>query len=363
MAIRKEDLYNPFWQKAPDSSVPGAGVPPSEGKQYQDKQFFRILLKSVVQSEVNPQYKNTQTAFAPLVPNIIKEVNIDLDYAKNSIDYLKYKVFLKLPRKVATSYDFLYGCKGFVINPDGTVSRPYTRKIIRFDLLNNDIKTKTKYENPDLEIKIQKIYGEDWKIVREPTVLSATTTIMLWDSAKWKERGKDLNDLDNSFKELIDWNSLIWTETNEAFDGYFKMQVIDQEMVNCNPPDGVKKSSIERRHNDGTPGGYRRNEGYPKWTIKINCIELWIEKQANANWNEYPEPTRILYQNNFLLNNHTWKKFASSFEFEDIDINCKVNEKIVIHGLFLPEFCEINNTPLFLPSIPNLGQITIKHIK
>lgn len=363
MAIRKEDLYNPFWQKAPDSSVPGAGVPPSEGKQYQDKKFFRILLKSVVQSEVNPQYKNTQTAFAPLVPNIIKEVNIDLDYAKNSIDYLKYKVFLKLPRKVATSYDFLYGCKGFVINPDGSVFRPYTRKIIRFDLLNNDIKTKTKYENSDLEVKIQKIYGEDWKIVREPAVLSATTTIMLWDSAKWKERGKDLNDLDNSFKELIDWNSLIWTETNETFDGYFKMQVIDQEMVNCNPPDGVKKTYIERRHNDGTPGGYRRNEGFPKWTVKINCIELWIEKQANANWNEYPEPTRILYQNNFLLNNHTWKKFASSFEFEDIDINCKVNEKIVIHGLFLPEFCEINETPLFLPSIPNLGQITIKHIK
>ncbi|MHA3890529.1 hypothetical protein HDJGFE_03060 [Metamycoplasma hominis] len=363
MAIRKEYLYNPFWQKAPDSSVPGAGVPPSEGKQYQDKKFFRILLKSVVQSEVNPQYKNTQTAFAPLVPNIIKEVNIDLDYAKNSIDYLKYKVFLKLPRKVATSYDFLYGCKGFVINPDGSVFRPYTRKIIRFDLLNNDIKTKTKYENSDLEVKIQKIYGEDWKIVREPAVLSATTTIMLWDSAKWKERGKDLNDLDNSFKELIDWNSLIWTETNETFDGYFKMQVIDQEMVNCNPPDGVKKTYIERRHNDGTPGGYRRNEGFPKWTVKINCIELWIEKQANANWNEYPEPTRILYQNNFLLNNHTWKKFASSFEFEDIDINCKVNEKIVIHGLFLPEFCEINNTPLFLPSIPNLGQITIKHIK
>ncbi|MHC5521358.1 hypothetical protein [Metamycoplasma hominis] len=363
MAIRKEDLYNPFWQKAPDSSVPGAGVPPSEGKQYQDKKFFRILLKSVVQSEVNPQYKNTQTAFAPLVPNIIKEVNIDLDYAKNSIDYLKYKVFLKLPRKVATSYDFLYGCKGFAINPDGSVFRPYTRKIIRFDLLNNDIKTKTKYENSDLEVKIQKIYGEDWKIVREPAVLSATTTIMLWDSAKWKERGKDLNDLDNSFKELIDWNSLIWTETNETFDGYFKMQVIDQEMVNCNPPDGVKKTYIERRHNDGTPGGYRRNEGFPKWTVKINCIELWIEKQANANWNEYPEPTRILYQNNFLLNNHTWKKFASSFEFEDIDINCKVNEKIVIHGLFLPEFCEINNTPLFLPSIPNLGQITIKHIK
>lgn len=362
MAIRKEDLNNPFWTNAPDFSVPGAGVPPSEGKQYQDKKFFRILLKSVVQSEVNPQYKNTSTGFAPLIPNIIKEVNIDLDYAKNSIDYLKYKVFLKLPIKAATSYDFLYGGKGF-INSDGSVSQPYTRKIIRFDLLNNGIKTHTKFENSTLEIMIKKIYGADWKIVRESTVLSATTTIILWDPAKWLVRAKDLNDLDNSFKELIDWNSLIWTETNEDFDGYFKMQVIDQEIVRQNPPDGVKKSSIERRHNDGTPGGYRRNEGYPKWTVKINCIELWIEKQANANWDEYPEPTRILYQNNFLLNNHTWKKFASSFEFEDIDINCKVNEKIVIHGLFLPEFCEINNTPLFLPSIPNLGQITIKHIK
>lgn len=362
MAIRKEDLNNPFWTNAPDFSVPGAGVPPSEGKQYQDKKFFRILLKSVVQSEVNPQYKNTSTGFAPLIPNIIKEVNIDLDYAKNSIDYLKYKVFLKLPIKAATSYDFLYGGKGF-INSDGFVSQPYTRKIIRFDLLNNGIKTHTKFENSTLEIMIKKIYGSDWKIVRESTVLSATTTIILWDPAKWLVRAKDLNDLDNSFKELIDWNSLIWTETNEDFDGYFKMQVIDQEIVRQNPPDGVKKSSIERRHNDGTPGGYRRNEGYPKWTVKINCIELWIEKQANANWDEYPEPTRILYQNNFLLNNHTWKKFASSFEFEDIDINCKVNEKIVIHGLFLPEFCEINNTPLFLPSIPNLGQITIKHIK
>lgn len=362
MAIRKEDLNNPFWTNAPDFSVPGAGVPPSEGKQYHDKKFFRILLKSVVQSEVNPQYKNTSTGFAPLIPNIIKEVNIDLDYAKNSIDYLKYKVFLKLPIKAATSYDFLYGGKGF-INSDGSVSQPYTRKIIRFDLLNNGIKTHTKFENSTLEIMIKKIYGSDWKIVRESTVLSATTTIILWDPAKWLVRAKDLNDLDNSFKELIDWNSLIWTETNEDFDGYFKMQVIDQEIVRQNPPDGVKKSSIERRHNDGTPGGYRRNEGYPKWTVKINCIELWIEKQANANWDEYPEPTRILYQNNFLLNNHTWKKFASSFEFEDIDINCKVNEKIVIHGLFLPEFCEINNTPLFLPSIPNLGQITIKHIK
>lgn len=362
MAIRKEELNNPFWTNAPDFSVPGAGVPPSEGKQYQDKKFFRILLKSVVQSEVNPQYKNTSTGFAPLIPNIIKEVNIDLDYAKNSIDYLKYKVFLKLPIKAATSYDFLYGGKGF-INSDGSVSQPYTRKIIRFDLLNNGIKTHTKFENSTLEIMIKKIYGSDWKIVRESTVLSATTTIILWDPAKWLVRAKDLNDLDNSFKELIDWNSLIWTETNEDFDGYFKMQVIDQEIVRQNPPDGVKKSSIERRHNDGTPGGYRRNEGYPKWTVKINCIELWIEKQANANWDEYPEPTRILYQNNFLLNNHTWKKFASSFEFEDIDINCKVNEKIVIHGLFLPEFCEINNTPLFLPSIPNLGQITIKHIK
>jgi hypothetical protein len=133
---------------------------PSEGKQYQDKKFFRILLKSVVQSEVNPQYKNTQTAFAPLVPNIIKEVNIDLDYAKNSIDYLKYKVFLKLPRKVASSYDFLYGSKGF-INSDGTVSRLYTRKIIRFDLLNNEIKTKTKFENSKLKSMIQKIYGSD----------------------------------------------------------------------------------------------------------------------------------------------------------------------------------------------------------
>ncbi|UIU37729.1 hypothetical protein LLZ86_03010 [Metamycoplasma hominis] len=361
MAIRK-DLYNPFWQNAPDYSVPGAGVPPSEGKQYQDKKFFRILLKSVVQSEVNPQYKNTQTAFAPLVPNIIKEVNIDLDYAKNSIDYLKYKVFLKLPRKVATSFDFLYGCKGFVINPDGKVFRPYTRKIIRFDLLNNGIKTKTKYKNSNLKSMIQKIYGSDWDIVREPTVLSATTTITIWDWLNWQPYAEKLDDLDTKFRELIDWNSLIWTETNEAFDGYFKMQVIKEEKV-YNAPDGVKKTSIERRHNDGTPGGYRRNEGYPKWTIKINCIELWIEKQADADWNEYPEPTRILYQNNFLLNNHTWKKFASSFEFEDININCKVNEKIVIHGLFLPEFCEINNTPLFLPSIPNLGQITIKHIK
>lgn len=360
MAIRK-DLYDPFWTTAPDFSVPGAGVPPSEGKQYQDKKFFRILLKSVVQSEVNPQYKNTQTAFAPLVPNIIKEVNIDLDYAKNSIDYLRYKVFLKLPRKVASSYDFLYGSKGF-INSDGTVSRLYTRKIIRFDLLNNEIKTKTKFENSKLKSMIQKIYGSDWDIVREPTILSATTTITIWDWLNWQPYAEKIDDLDTKFRELIDWNSLIWTETKEKFDGYFRMQVIKEEKV-YNAPDGVKKTSIERRHNDGTPGGYRRNEGYPKWTIKINCIELWIEKQADANWDEYPEPTRILYQNNFLLNNRTWKKFASSFEFEDIDINCKVNEKIVIHGLFLPEFCEINNTPLFLPSIPNLGQITIKHIK
>ncbi|WP_036443601.1 hypothetical protein, partial [Metamycoplasma hyosynoviae] len=79
---------------------------------------------------------------------------------------------------------------------------------------------------------------------------------------------------------------------------------------------------------------------------------------------DYPEITKQLFKNNFILNPYTWKDFAAAIgEIDPFKFSIGLGEKLVIKGLFFPNIIGLNEKALILPEIKNLTQLHIKYIK
>ena len=356
MAIIRNDYY------LPGNGYGSAGGNISSGEE-PEKKYLRYY-RPVIEDTVNKKYRNWQAIDYYDIPLNLKEVNIDLDYSKITADYLKYKVNLVLPEKAPSIYSFLFRNKNLINGKGETYKVEDKRKII---LNPADFEINKKYDANYFNNYIKEKYGEEWSIVSKFQVCKCDVPMDVRYFGQGSGVIKDHyvkpnNYVPSDFKKWIQYDKAKnWKVVNEEFQYEFKAYVKELWYHSGNAKVVFSWLSIFLAYPAAINSLVNANYYH---TVQINTVEFWIQKNVETNFDDYPASTKLLFENNFILTPSTWKDFSYSLgEIEPFNFSIEPEEKLIIKGLFLPKFIEINDIGIMLPNIKNLTQLHIKHIK
>ncbi|MDC8914527.1 hypothetical protein [Metamycoplasma hyosynoviae] len=341
--------------------VPGNG-------EYNPTQYTYYFRPVIINHSPIKRFRNWQVVEYPEIPINLKEVNIDLDYAKASADYLKYKVNLVLPNSINSPYELLYNSKQ-AIGSQGEVVNPLYRQRVFID--PSEFELGKKYDEAFFNEWVLKKYGKDWKIASKFQVYKCEVPMEVFydiekEGINWKNFYVEVNkEVPQRLQKYIKYEQMKnWKLVNEEFDFRFT---------------GISKEVWKHRGNFqsfwlwfgalfSSPSDIGFNNlKLASWdhNIIINTVEFWIVKNPDkTDFTDYPEITKQLFKNNFILNPYTWKDFAAAIgEIDPFKFSIGLGEKLVIKGLFFPNIIGLNEKALILPEIKNLTQLHIKYIK
>ncbi|WP_406615675.1 hypothetical protein ACJA25_00490 [Mycoplasmopsis hyopharyngis] len=329
-----------------------------------DPEKYNFWYIPVIDYSPAKKLKNTHAVYYPDLPINLKEVNIDLDYSKITTDFLRYKLNLILPNKVNSPYALLYGNKNS-IDENGQIIKPQNKQKVFLD--PSEFELNKKYDNDFLNNYVKNKYGNEWKVSSKPKVYKC---IVPMDVPYWGQ-GSGIasehyisvnNNVPLNFQKWIQYDKQAnWKQVNEEFKNEFKAVVKDLNWNRGNAQIAfawISTFLISPSFAISTTLAHYYHE------VEISTIEFWIKKEETSIISDYPEITKQLFKNNFILDNSSWQDVSKSIgDIEPFKFTLKPFEKLIIKGLFLPKTIEINKVIFPIPYIKNLTQLHIKYIK
>ena len=308
-------------------------------------------------------FSNTQDLDYPIIPKELKEVNVNISAKETTLDDLKYRVNLILPKNVTDSYEFLYKTnpalssggsqytqrKEFVLTSEAAIDKLTIIKL-------NEIFRKL---YPEWTIDSREIYitvGETnfSRPMYTPTFSPADEGAQFyqeyngierfinfkyipWDYVTWNAKSKrKLNDGENTLPKLT------WGETRSHSDKWPK------------------------KHYAGPPNSMGSGRKFNSYAGGVECykITFMASKEKKDAIKDYPLWTQVLFKHNFIFTEENWIEFNNTIKDNDSLIyTIKANEKLIFKGMFFPKFINIGEENYRLPNIQNLTELIITQIE